>query len=129
MGIATQPVYMIPENLINNGDAVFDFFDDFEESAIDPSKWTFASGDISQTNIENGLLSLNATSTHIKINAQSTFGMNYMGETKAYHPNQGIQDMIAEVGFADNAWNAVRIVDDFYRNNLLAATSENGWTT
>ncbi len=113
MGVATQPVYMSPENLINNGDAVFDFFDDFEESAIDPSKWTFASGDISQTNIENGLLSLNATSTHIKINAQSTFGMNYMGETKAYHPNQGTQDMIAEVGFADNAWNAVRIVDDF----------------
>jgi len=36
MGIATQPVFMTPENIINNGDAVFDFFDGFDGTEIDP---------------------------------------------------------------------------------------------
>ncbi len=113
MGIATQPVFMSPEEIINNGDAVFDFFDDFEGTAIDLTKWTFASGSSSQTPVSGGLISLNASGTYVKINAQSSFGMDYMGETRAYHPNQGTSLLIAEVGFENNNWNTVRIVDDF----------------
>ncbi len=39
--------------------------------------------------------------------------MNYISETRGYHPDQGIQNKIAETGFADASWNTVRIVDDF----------------
>ena len=113
MGLATQPVFMSPEEIINNGDAVFDFFDGFEGTAIDLSKWTFASGSASQTPVSGGEISLNATGTYVKINATSSFGMDYMGETRAYHPNQGTQNLIAEVGFEAANWNTVRIVDDF----------------
>jgi hypothetical protein len=104
---------MSPEDIINNGDAVFDFFDDFEGTSIDLTKWTFSSGSAGQTPVSGGLISLNATGTYVKIIAQSSFGMDYMGETRAYHPNQGTQNLIAEAGFADNAWNAVRIADDW----------------
>src|SRR5690606_23034945 len=38
----------------------------------------------------------------------------YIIEARASHPDQGIQDLIAEVGYAAAGWNAaVRIVDDF----------------
>lgn len=113
MGIATQPVFMEPSTPINDGDAVFDFFDGFDDTNLDLSKWTITNGYVSQLIVENGLLSLNAFSTYIKINAQKSFGMNFMGETRAYHPTQGTQNLISEVGFADNDWNTVRIVDDF----------------
>jgi len=113
MGIATQPVFMSPADIINNGDAVFDFFDGFDGTSIDLTKWTFSNGSASQTSVSGGLITLNATGTYAKINAQSSFGMDYMGETRAYHPNQGTPLLIAEVGFEANSWNTVRIVDDF----------------
>jgi len=116
MGIATQPVFMEPENIINDGDAVFDFFDGFDGSSIDLSKWTLANGSQSQTNVSNGLLTLTATSdaAYIRILGQKTFEFNYISETHAYHPNQGTVNKIAEVGFCDNSLgNVLRIVDDF----------------
>ncbi len=115
MGIATQPVFMTPTNIINNGDAVFDFFDGFDGTAFDLSKWTLSHGSPGQASVANGRLTLNSPSEsgYAKITGQKSFGMNYIGETRGYHPNQGTQNLIAEAGFADANWNTVRIVDDF----------------
>jgi hypothetical protein len=41
------------------------------------------------------------------------WGMNYMGETRARHPNQGTANLIMELGFGDANWNTVRLFDDF----------------
>ncbi len=100
-------------NSISDANTVFDFYDGFDGTALNTNKWTVANGNISQASVSGGLLTLTATSAFIRILATSSFGMNYMGETYARHPNQGIQDKIAEYGFADEAWNTVRIVDDF----------------
>jgi len=112
MGIATQPVFLIPPNIVNNGNEVFDFFDDFEESSIDLTKWTFVNGNSTQTTVDNGLLTLTATSDYVKILGINSFGMDYMGETRGYHPDQGTLDLVAETGFSDVSWNVLRILDD-----------------
>ena len=114
MGIAIQPVFISP--LINNGDAVFDFFDGFDGTSIDLTKWQFINGLATQTTVGSGLLTMTAAASpnYVRIFGNKYFGMDYMGETRAYHPNQGTQDLIAEVGFADGNWNTVRIVDDFH---------------
>ncbi len=117
MGIATQPVFIYP----NRADAVFDFYDGFDYGTDpDGSKWAFASGDqFTHTSISGGLLHLYATGTFVRLNGLKSFGMNYISETRAYHPDQGIHEMIGEVGLAQygtggtGLTNSVRIVDDF----------------
>ncbi len=115
MGIATQPVLFEPSDYIDNPEAVFDFYDGFDGTSLDANKWTFINGTSSQANVASGLLTLTSpTSTqYVKIQGQSSFGMDYIGETYGYHPNQGTANLIAEVGFADADWNTIRIVDDF----------------
>lgn len=116
MGIATQPVFMAPANIFNNYDAVFDFYDSFDDATLNTLKWTVVNGLPTQASINSGLLTLSSPSdaNYIRIFANNTFGMNYIVEARASHPDQGTQDLIAEVGYADAGWNAaVRIVDDF----------------
>lgn len=121
MGIATQPVFNIPATFINRAESVFDFYDGFD-TGTDPdgTKWTFASGDPStSTSISGGLLHLYATSTFVRLNGLKSFGMNYLSETRAYHPDQGTDQIVAEVGMAQSGSGgtglnySVRIVDDF----------------
>ena len=50
MGIATQPVL---QDIVDNAYAVFDFYDGFDGSSLDGSKWAFANGDSSQA-VESG---------------------------------------------------------------------------
>ena len=113
MAIATQSVFMEPPSVINNHEAVFDFVDHFDGTEIDPYKWVFANGDVSQTNVSNGIISLSGTQQYVKILGTASFGMDYMLETRAYHPDQGTVNMIAQTGFSDVLWNVVRIVDDY----------------
>jgi len=115
MAIATQPVYMTPPDIINNPDAVFDFFDGFSGTALDMTKWTIANGLASMATLSNGLLTLTSVSgtAYIRLLGTSLFGMNYIGETRASHPDQGTQDLIAEFGFSDFTYSTVRIADDF----------------
>ncbi len=116
MGIATQPVFMAPPDIINNPDAVFDFYDAFDGSVLNTSKWSFINGQATQAVVGSGILTLNSPSdaSYIRIFGNTVFGMNYIIESRASHPDQGVQDLIAEVGFTDAGWSAaVRIVDDF----------------
>ncbi|MCU0458726.1 MAG: DUF2341 domain-containing protein [Bacteroidales bacterium] len=115
MAIATQPVYSVPENMFNNPDAVFDFYDGFDDDVLNTSKWSVSNGQTSQAMIAGGMLTLHSLSTsgYIRITGTTPFGMNYIGETRARHPDQGTVNMIAEVGFATTDWATVRIVDDF----------------
>jgi hypothetical protein len=113
MGLATQPVYFDPSSIINKGEAVFDFFDDFSGSSLDQTKWTINYP--SQAYLSNGQLTLEATGFGVYnlMHSKTVYGQGYIAETRAKHPNQGTQDMIIEVGFTDDYWSTVRIMDDF----------------
>ena len=113
MGIATQPIYVTPPVIINNPDAVFDFYDGFSGTSLDLTKWGTVNGTIGQVTFVNGELILTGSGSWIRIDGKTQFGMNYIGETRARHPNQGTVNMIGEVGFVEGNWNTVRILDDY----------------
>lgn len=116
MGIATQPVFIASSGIINNPDAVFDFYDSFNNgSTLDRAKWTFTNGFEYQANVAGGNLTITGdeTSPFVRISGNSSFGMNYMVEVRSSHPDQGTLNMCAEVGFTDQNWNTVRILDDY----------------
>ncbi len=114
MGIATQPVYVTPPTIINNVDAVFNFYDGFDGTALNGSKWYFGHGNSSQANVSGGNLTLTHSSgDYPSLHSQPTFGMNYLVETRARHPQQGTLNMVIETGFNQNLGDMVRLVDDF----------------
>jgi hypothetical protein len=114
MGIATQPAYMAPPNVVNNVDAVFDFYDGFSGSSLDASKWSFNRGTISQATVSGGNLTLTSTTNNfVAMMSLSTFGPGYLMETRARHPMHGTANMVMELGFNANFGDMVRIVDDF----------------
>ena len=47
--VATQPVYQVPPSTINKVDLVFDFYDGFDGTSLDLTKWTFTGGTSAQT--------------------------------------------------------------------------------
>ncbi len=112
MGIATQPVFM-PVNQEAN---VFPFFDEFTGSAYDASKWAIDSGDSSQLTVSGGYLTLTATGTFSKIHGNVSFGMDYLVEASARHPQAGANLKIPEVGLAGGSTldNTVRIATNFH---------------
>ncbi|HAM51438.1 MAG TPA: hypothetical protein DCP92_12400, partial [Nitrospiraceae bacterium] len=121
MGIATQPV--IGASIINNPDAVFDFYDDFNGTALDTTKWAVADGSASQAVEAGGTLTLTATSaSFVTIASLQSFGMNNIVEARAQHPQQGVLNMVAEVGLNADFGDMVRIADD-YPPSLPTSTS------
>jgi hypothetical protein len=136
MGIATQPVVSTSADIINNPEAVFDFYDDFAGTALDSSKWAVTNGSASQAVEAGGTLTLTATSTSfVEITSVPTFGMNYIVEASAQHPQQGVLDMVAEVGLIDSDFgDIVRIVDDYpastatwNRQAKLSGQADSNW--
>jgi len=137
MAIATQPVYRAMPDIVNNPDAVFDFYDGFntaDGTDPDPTKWSFINGGDSQTNIAGGLLTITASGTYVRIDGSTFVGTGYLGETYARHPNQGTNNMIMEAGFIQGAFsNTLRIADDFpsithwQRQNKTSTTSGDPW--
>lgn len=115
MGIATKPVFMAPPDIINNPEEVFDFYDAFDGTSIDLTKWYFTNGYEYQTVVNGGYLNITTEPSVVltRLSGTSFFGMNYMGETRMSHPDQGEVNMCAETGFADQSWNTVRILDDY----------------
>ena len=115
MGIATQDVWQsVP--LPIGPEAVFPFFDDFDDDTFDTAKWTIDNGTASQLDESGGLLTLTATGTWIKIYGQTSVGMDYLLEARARHPQAGTSLMIAEVGLAGHGFeNTVRMADDFHQ--------------
>jgi predicted GH43/DUF377 family glycosyl hydrolase len=134
MGLATQPVTQTA--LLQTGpEAVFDFYDGFDDDTFDTSRWTFDSGSASQTVEANGVLTITATGTYVKIHGDTAVGMDYVVEARARHPQAGTSGQIAEVGLCGASFdNTVRIADDFHnieyweRQAKDASVSGDPWT-
>ena len=114
--IATQPVFQEPVSNINDPDAVFDFYDGFEGSALDLAKWNLVSGSTAQTVVADGMLTMNATATYVLLRSTTQVGPGYVAETRARHPSAGTFRLITEFGFSDALWNTVRIADYYVDN-------------
>lgn len=75
------------------------------------------------------------TAVYVRIDAESEFGIGYVGETRGQHPDQGTENLIAEAGFATGWTDFLRIVDDFpsvtnwERQTLRTGGTENDRTT
>jgi hypothetical protein len=117
MRIATQPVFRQYPSPVDNPDAVFDFYDGFDGEALDDGKWTLREeDDADQIVVGDGSVTLTSASTsnYVRIDGNSTFGVNYIGETRARHPNPPASNMIAEYGLAQSVTNFdMRITDNF----------------
>ncbi|MZP67414.1 MAG: hypothetical protein GT597_14850, partial [Bacteroidales bacterium] len=116
MRIATQPVFTTndptdPVNeytdpgdplntIINDPEAVFDFYDGFSGTSLNLAKWTTHNGTIAQVVVRGDSLTLTGSGTWIRLNSTSAFGMGYIGETRARHPNAPATDMIVEYLFS-----------------------------
>ena len=114
MGLATQDVWQSPPIPVGP-EAVFPFFDDFNDGTFDSDKWSFANGTAALVAEADGALTLTATGTYVKIVGQTSVGMDYMVEARARHPQAGTSGLIAEVGLAGHDFvNTVRMADDFH---------------
>jgi predicted GH43/DUF377 family glycosyl hydrolase len=131
MGIATQNVWQsVP--LPVGPEAVFPFYDGFDDDSFDTAKWSFANGSIDHVDETGGLLTLTATGTYVKIYGQTSVGMDYLVEARAQHPQAGTLNLISEVGLCGASFdNTVRIADDFHNTTYWerqAKTSGDPWT-
>ncbi|MCU0458725.1 MAG: DUF2341 domain-containing protein [Bacteroidales bacterium] len=115
MGIATQPVYSAPApgGVVNTPDAVFDFYDGFDGTSLDMTKWSLTNGSLSNVSVNGGFATISVSSSYTRISGTSSFGMNTIGETRAAHLAPRTLNVIGEVGFASSDWSTVRIVDNF----------------
>ena len=115
MAIATQPVFSTPvsSETVSNPDAVFDFYDGFGGTSLDLTKWGITNGSASLVTLSGGYATLTSGSPFSRISGTSSFGMNYIGETRASHPTTAAPMVIGEVGFASSDFTTVRIVDNF----------------
>ncbi|HOT16760.1 MAG TPA: DUF2341 domain-containing protein [Bacteroidales bacterium] len=130
MRIATQPVFTTndptdPVNeytdpgdplntIINDPEAVFDFYDGFSGTSLNLAKWTTHNGTIAQVVVRGDSLTLTGSGTWIRLNSTSAFGMGYIGETRARHPNAPATDMIVEYLFSatQSSWD-LRLTDNY----------------
>ncbi len=94
LGIATQPVFaeLIAEEV--GAEQVFDFYDAFNGSTLDLTKWGIASvgGTGTITPDGNGLLTITQPAvdkSYTKIYGLSSFGTSYVFETRTRHDNPG----------------------------------------
>ena len=149
--LATQPVFVTPaepedyytdpadplNTIINDPEAVFDFYDGFDSgSDPDPAKWAFANGGLSQTAVSGGLLTMTSSSTYVRIDGTTSFGMDYIIETYGQDPLlQEVNGVygIVESGFvrsiSGNIWlNSLRITDNFTTLNRWQRYINSSWT-
>ncbi len=108
--LSTQPVYMTTPSIINNAEAVFDFYDGFDGTQLQTTKWSILK-QFAQTGtatVNNGILtvrSLNAPSYDIiTLTGNTNFGPGYLIESLARHSDaNGSGTTAAELGFGNAA--------------------------
>lgn len=100
---SSETIYLFYSNLpsvnMSNGDAVFEFFDDFNSSAIDVSKWT--QGLLSPTSGDDWSMSsgyLYGGNTNRFLQSNLNFTGNYIAETRIYTTNSCVN------GFTTNGF-------------------------
>ena len=133
-GMATQPYQTVPLSIVNNPDAVFEFYDTFDGTQVDTTKWS-----ISETGtgtgsaaVSSGKLNLSAAASGsslklIQMVGNTSFGPGMLLEGLGSHPvADGTGHTAAELGFSDaGRSNMLRILD--YNNPyFLKNTAANG---
>ena len=90
--MATQPAPLAPENPVNNPEAVFKFYDGFDGSSLDSSKWSMANRGMPGGSVSVSGGFLNVTAPAGPLNIQEVIGTSSFGpggimlESLARHP-------------------------------------------
>mgnify|MGYP006285974525 CR=1 FL=1 len=142
MAIASQPAQI---DIADNPEAVFDFYDGFDGSDLNPNMYSLRNGSFSQASVSGGNLTLTATSAWIRIDARRWCDMDYIQESYGSHPSRNTPGRYCEVGFADYAWNTCRLLDQYSTSSYwrkhaqiagspqpildMAQTSDDSWHT
>ena len=83
------------ESSYNNGDETFEFFDDFEGTELDTTKWSFVEG--SSVQVANSEVTLSGSTTSISTRLYKTFPIN----TIAFYKAKMSGDGATYFGFSD----------------------------
>ncbi len=113
--IATQPVFAAPPSS-GDGDATFDFFDDFDGTILDVSKWIRTNGSSPQFSFDGDIMRMTGVpGTYAKIDAIKEFDFGYIGETYGQHDNDipFVANEIIEYGFMHGSTYDLRITDNY----------------
>ena len=85
---STKTIYAIKESGFSpNGDAVFEFFDDFEGTSLNTSKWDIKENTLSQYSVSNSVLSATAKGSEVDkrllLFSKNTYGPGNILESRA----------------------------------------------
>jgi hypothetical protein len=139
--MATQPTVMTPMNIVNNPDAVFDFYDGFSGAALDAGKWSVSTRSTSggSVSVSSGYLTLTAPvsgSLNVEeLTTNAAFGPGgVLLEASARHDTAtGDAKTAGEVGFGTSTFDpSLRIVDysdpaHFQKNVSNGGQGGNTW--
>jgi hypothetical protein len=129
---ATQPVNVTPPSLVNNVYGVFEFYDGFDSTALNTTKWSIfrQAAQTGTATVSEGSLTLRANSGDvdvITITGNKSFGPGMLLESFARHPDaNGVGNTAAELGFANQARdNNLRILDYSSTTNFIMMAMAN----
>jgi hypothetical protein len=131
--MATQPATAAPPSIIDNPDAVFNFYDGFNGSTLDASKWDTATRDTAggPVTVSNGYLTLDAPvngSVNIQeLVAKSAFGPGgIMLEALARHDTaSGDGTTAGEVGLGTATFDPSLRIADYESSSFVDNVSNN----
>ncbi|MCK5109449.1 MAG: DUF2341 domain-containing protein, partial [Methanosarcinales archaeon] len=120
----------------SDGDAVFEFFDDFEGNDLDRSKWDLNRGD-SHIYISNGVLTWHIVhGEHIDISTKSTFVMPFAVDYRWYlNPYSSTDFYYMSVYSGDNSYSSVgyahwsRYESAFYTGSKNVPSRTSSWAS
>lgn len=106
-----------------NGNKVFDFFDDFDGTSLDTSKWTVTGNDV---NISNGVANIYGPTESKGLQSNNTFGTNTVLETR-FKSNNSDYNLTTDIGFNwYDSLNYISLLDySYYNNNYMGFYRKN----
>ena len=122
-----------PLGRTNDPSLVFDFYDAFNGTTVDATKWT-TNLTVGSFTVSNGIVVLASTNNYTQLLGKSTFASGYIFEVYGLHENQGVATALLAVGWRIGTadWNnATRLMDwrDTGDETKYHAASSGGNTT
>jgi len=105
-----------------DGNKVFDFFDDFDGTSLDTSKWILTGNDV---NISDGIANIYGDIGNAGLQSNNVFGTNKILETR-FKSNSSDNNLTTDIGFNwYNASNFISLLDYSASNNNMGFYRKN----
>ena len=131
--MATQPASLAPENPVNNPEAVFKFYDGFDGSSLDSSKWSMANRGTPGGSVSVSGGFLNVTAPAGPLNIQEVIGTSCFGpggimlESLARHPTaSGNGTTAGQVGLGVESFDPSLRIADYDKPSFVSNVTNAG---